>query len=96
MTELDSLVDAPAVTASDSNDDRNWFVANPGRRYRLRKTNGTPWIIRRRARSVLLRARITTAIPRGLPGPTRRCGRSGSPQRGRISTRSNRTLSSSR
>ena len=55
------------VTDSAAGDDRIWFAEHPTRRYRLRQTNGDWWVIRRRASGVLLLARITTTIPRGLP-----------------------------
>jgi hypothetical protein len=59
---------APDAEAIDpAMDDRLSFADHPYRRYRLRRTNGDWWVIRRRAGGVLLRALITTAIPRGLP-----------------------------
>jgi hypothetical protein len=56
----------PLVTDSAAGSDRAWFTKNPHRRYRLRNTDGTSWLIRRRAGGVLLRTAVTPH-PRRIP-----------------------------
>jgi hypothetical protein len=52
----------PPVTDRDAADDRGWFAANPGRRYRIRETVGAWWVIRQRGEEVLLRAILLSPL----------------------------------
>jgi len=46
----------PVPTDNDHVLDRDWLVAHPGRRYRLRHANGSAWLIQYAGRGIYLRA----------------------------------------
>jgi hypothetical protein len=49
------------VTELEAGDDRDWFLLRPQRRYRVRRTDGGWWLVRRRG-DVLLRTFSATTL----------------------------------
>jgi hypothetical protein len=61
-----SALQTSRISETDARSDRNWFLANPRRRYRARYGgNGRVWIVRRRPGMMLLRtsANIAQQLP---------------------------------